>query len=499
GKDGIASSDNTSDTFTASLRGQLGHFLNDVSRSSDNAFAGDAPGFGNMAGPSEQGMEEVNYLDVTSMSESFNSMTWTSCLQDPLNPETAQSYSEKLGKHLAAADDGQIVLKYYSDHGTLSDHCRSKLCDIIIREEFKNSDRYKIDSRVFGIASKAICLLFPGEVPEIYYIPYENLGYKRKVNAKGKLVEKYNNRRSSLRAVGLLPPVKRQKASSQDAPVALSDEAPGENIEYGEDISWLQENGERGALEVFNAKWKATYPIRRRMILSSSSAKVYLDKFSVFKNPIRATQLMLEDFKTQYPAEANNFFPSWAYVSRKIFDAAERKADADRTWRYSILKHGIDLHRIKYSGNISISAFKILLFLLPQPGFAKKYWRPSRMESYESIFLEVDSSKSYKEMLSRRKEKLSAVGLRVQPLVVVLKKDDGGVSIFVTIDDYELKCSNVLDAFDLCFKLIHVLNLDYPAEAQSAYLFIQKYCYKIQPKEPRILPSVAALAASLGL
>ncbi|XP_036145488.1 uncharacterized protein LOC118647973 [Monomorium pharaonis] len=88
------------------------------------------------------------------------------------------------------------------------DAARSKLCLAIIKNELKENENKRVSHRRWQELALQIQDAIPGEIQETYYIPYKKHSDK-KVNAKGKLYDKYTNYVKELRKSGL-----RQKISN---------------------------------------------------------------------------------------------------------------------------------------------------------------------------------------------------------------------------------------------------------------------------------------------
>lgn len=80
--------------------------------------------------------------------------------------------------------------------------------------------------------------------------------------------------------------------------------------------------------------------------------------------------------------------------------------------------------------------------------------------------------------LTRRRDKLFAFGLRMQPVVVVVGDIAAPSASYVVVDETVWKLSSPLKAVDICFKTFHVLHASYPAETLSWFL-LQRLVYDV--------------------
>lgn len=72
-------------------------------------------------------------------------------------------------------------------------------------------------------------------------------------------------------------------------------------------------------------------------------------------------------------------------------------------------------------------------------------------------------------------------------------------SSYVIIDQNLYKVPSVLKAIDICFKVFHVLHVQYPLECEQIWLFLQKAIYKISTTWDKKIPIVDTFLAELML
>lgn len=71
--------------------------------------------------------------------------------------------------------------------------------------------------------------------------------------------------------------------------------------------------------------------------------------------------------------------------------------------------------------------------------------------------------------------------LTVQPFPIVIGNDNLTLHAFyLYFENSFYKFDSLIDCIDTCFKLFHVLNLEYPKLCNGVWLYIQKYFYEIQ-------------------
>lgn len=70
----------------------------------------------------------------------------------------------------------------------------------------------------------------------------------------------------------------------------------------------------------------------------------------------------------------------------------------------------------------------------------------------------------------------------IQPFILIVGSPLHPREIIVFFDCIKYKVFSILNAIDVCFKLINLFNLEYPTESSIAWLFIQKYLYNLNTK-----------------
>jgi len=70
----------------------------------------------------------------------------------------------------------------------------------------------------------------------------------------------------------------------------------------------------------------------------------------------------------------------------------------------------------------------------------------------------------------------------IQPLILTVGTPVNPQEIIVFFDSIKYKIFSILSGIDICFKLFHLLNLEYPVESCFIWLFIQKFFYNINTK-----------------
>jgi len=86
----------------------------------------------------------------------------------------------------------------------------------------------------------------------------------------------------------------------------------------------------------------------------------------------------------------------------------------------------------------------------------------------------------------------------IQPFILVVGSLLDPKQILVYFDNIKYKMFSVLKAFDTCFKIFHVFNLEYPIESANVWLFIQTYFYNITTKYDKSCALIKQITAELN-
>lgn len=92
---------------------------------------------------------------------------------------------------------------------------------------------------------------------------------------------------------------------------------------------------------------------------------------------------------------------------------------------------------------------------------------------------------TYKE---QRKAYSAENGNEVAPFVTVIgnlmndSTDDVEILVTVCSFDFKIDSNSLIDGIDYCFQSFFALNIEFPVETRAAWVFLQKYVYKVDLK-----------------
>lgn len=79
----------------------------------------------------------------------------------------------------------------------------------------------------------------------------------------------------------------------------------------------------------------------------------------------------------------------------------------------------------------------------------------------------------------------------VQPYILVQGSSIREINhIYIVVDNIRYKVHNVLAGLDLTFKIFHVANACYPAQAEYLWILIQKCIYNITTRQDKVIPYI---------
>lgn len=110
----------------------------------------------------------------------------------------------------------------------------------------------------------------------------------------------------------------------------------------------------------------------------------------------------------------------------------------------------------------------------------KGTWVPTIKNAQDSTVLLVSTINDVDNQLEQLRQRCLLLGLTLQPLIVAVGPDATSATVFVVYyQQIKYKLTSFLKALDICFKIFHVFNLEYPKEGYWVWLFVQKFLYCI--------------------
>lgn len=150
-----------------------------------------------------------------------------------------------------------------------------------------------------------------------------------------------------------------------------------------------------------------------------------------------------------------------------------------------------------------IYALKLLANLFSPTSIKSKksgdHYRPTKHEMSQGFILFLTDGGHIRPHLEERQEKLKRHKLTCQPIPIIVGPTLHQISAsYVSINDTLYKVETPLKAVDITFKILHVLDAKYSADAEIVWTFIQKYIYELETVYDKSFVSVSSLIGDLS-
>lgn len=94
-------------------------------------------------------------------------------------------------------------------------------------------------------------------------------------------------------------------------------------------------------------------------------------------------------------------------------------------------------------------------------------------------------------------EKLKKQKKNIQPCILIVGSLLNPIQILIYFDDIKYKVFSAFKAVDICLKIFHVFNLEYPLQCNNVWLFLQIYYYEILTKYDRSCSLIRQICSEL--
>jgi len=114
-------------------------------------------------------------------------------------------------------------------------------------------------------------------------------------------------------------------------------------------------------------------------------------------------------------------------------------------------------------------------------------------DSQNSLVMVANTVVELEENMKARKQK----NIPIQPCMLIVGTIINPSQIIIYFDEIKYKFFSVIKAIDLCFKIYHVFNIEYPIESLNVWLFIQRYFFYIKSKFDKSCPIIQQIISEL--
>jgi len=85
----------------------------------------------------------------------------------------------------------------------------------------------------------------------------------------------------------------------------------------------------------------------------------------------------------------------------------------------------------------------------------------------------------------------------IQPCILIVGSLFEPKQIMIYFDTIKYMVFTILKAFDVCFKIFHVFNVEYPHESEDIWLFLQTFFYDIHTKYDKSCALIKQISSEL--
>lgn len=105
-------------------------------------------------------------------------------------------------------------------------------------------------------------------------------------------------------------------------------------------------------------------------------------------------------------------------------------------------------------------------------------WKPSISDAQQSTILHCITISQLNSKVEELKKRYLEKGLTFQPIIIVIGDNLTSLTNFYTFyDGIVYKFPTFLKSLDITFKLMQVMNFEYPIEGKNVYLFIENFFF----------------------
>ncbi|KAF0721282.1 Uncharacterized protein FWK35_00028828, partial [Aphis craccivora] len=243
--------------------------------------------------------------------------------------------------------------------------------------------------------------------------------------------------------------------------------------------------------------WKQTTKYRLNEIANSTGTSEILKKWHHYTQPL-GYRLIDVDFKTLYSncSDIKYGIEEKLDVLSKLLKEQIKDTESKKMLEY----YGENLSNISENGKHTVFFYLLHGLLVPT---AKKMTKDhtgkksiikySIKDSQNSFMVFKNSVPEMEDyIISRRNENVP-----IQPFIIICGTTFKPKEIIIFFDCIKYKMFSFISAIDICFKIFHIFNLEYPVESYIVWLFIQKYFYDINTKYDKACHTLGRILSDL--
>nr|XP_029708294.1 uncharacterized protein LOC109409192 [Aedes albopictus] len=393
---------------------------------------------------------------------------------------------------LRSSAKGQAILNKYAESPFLTRTDKKSITQIVV-DEFK--DRFsKLTSSELEQRAIELSKLFPSEPKEVWYqSPWSTDGVGRRIKIRKQAKGRLYDRNINYKPIGvnnLQPP-----PSGSDAGQSAEEITDEQISEYQQTKKWIVHNQDEW--EELKTKWKQTARLRIYELSKNTSktAASILSEYSVFRNH-QAYHLVQIDFQQRFPDKEKLLFDRWDQFLTGVLPILE--AEVNDAEGKELLNH-LRAQDITTDSQ-GFKTVLLLAHILPSPvlTFAqKRRWKPSIVESRDSVIIQVDNLAKLRTTLNKYFNSCREKGIDSTPFIVVHGSDPKhpeGFSVWNNVVAYKLP--NLQKALDVCVKLFKTYDIPFPPQSSLIWNLLATFLYGFDAPPDQI--HIAALCSSIS-
>ncbi|XP_050063977.1 uncharacterized protein LOC126552899 [Aphis gossypii] len=372
--------------------------------------------------------------------------------------------SINLGEVLNSSNTGLMILQYYKSNQKLNDGIRSMLVDTVIN--WVITKKINMSVNLAEQLANQLVSIFPTEVKDLYFMKHDS-----NKNPKGKLYAKYYNSIRLLKTTGLVATkLTSRNQEKHSGRKHCTEFEPEQSVQYA--VDEIKNNNNFSNFNDLEKLWKETVNYRLNSIQNTNSTKEIMGMWKPYTLPY-GFRLVDIDFKKLYP-ECPDFINSYEQKHIKVKELFEIKIKDSSSRKL--------FEEYKNSSCITESGKNTVFFYLLHSIFvptSKKVTRDGNGKKNQIKYSIRDSQDTFfvfKNTIGEIEEYILHLGnenMPIQPFILLVGTPLNHKEIIVYFDSIKYRMFNILSAIDICFKIFHLFNLEYPPASSIVWTFIQ--------------------------
>ncbi|CAI6361296.1 unnamed protein product [Macrosiphum euphorbiae] len=359
---------------------------------------------------------------------------------------------------------GSFVLNYFEKHNIINESCRNVLVEIIINDLIKRE--YHTTFRLANLVADAIIGTFPTEIKDTYFLKdakkRQIIWIIRYMKQNGLIPAAIGKERSS-------KPLSRTMDKENSILATDPDSELVSTYLNDKDLTWPE----------IEEIWRKTINYRLNYIKQNNATDIF-NKWQQYTQPM-GYKLVDIDFQNVF-SDYTNFKTVFEENKDNLINILkERVRDCESK---KLLETFSSMQNMSTDSKTLIIMYLLHCFFIPtskkstkdsngKRGFIKFSIRDS-----QNSFLVVTPTALAMELTLKK----MAENGPIQPCLLVVGSLFDPKQILVYLDNIKYKMFSAYKAFDICFKIFHVFNVEYPLESGDVWLFIQTFFYNITTK-----------------